>query len=222
MTGSIDVVFLDVGGVIYSDEPYERSMKLALREMGARFTDEEYAQAYDECRRAQQGSFRRRLAKRFLGSEDRVVELAVRAAPHWRYEPHALFGDVRWCVDELRPRYRLGLIANQLHSVREALQRDGLDDAFEVWAISAELGVEKPDPKLYEHALEEAGVEGPRAAMCGDRLDYDVEPAKRAGMRTVWVLRGEAPHDPTREQLEVPDAAVRSLRELPEALERLG
>ena len=43
--------------------------------------------------------------------------------------------------------------------------------------------------------------------MVGDRLDYDVRPAKAAGMRAIWVLRGEAPDDPTPAQLAEPDAA---------------
>jgi putative hydrolase of the HAD superfamily len=57
--------------------------------------------------------------------------------------------------------------------------------------------------------------------MVGDRLDYDVRPARRAGMRTVWVLRGEAPDDPTPEQLAEADGAIRGLDELPNALERI-
>ena len=61
-----------------------------------------------------------------------------------------------------------------------------------------------------------------RSVMAGDRLDYDVEPAAKAGMRTIWVLRGEAPADPTPQQLAVADAAVRTLAELPEAVEALG
>ena len=134
----------------------------------------------------------------------------------------ALFPDVPDCVAELRRGYRLGLIANQLGSVREALARDGLAAAFEIWAISEELGVEKPDPRIYEASVRRAGVHPDRAVMCGDRLDYDVEPATRAGMKTVWVLRGEAPADPTDEQLAVPDAVVRSLEELPSAIESLA
>ena len=46
--------------------------------------------------------------------------------------------------------------------------------------------------------------------MVGDRLDYDVRPAKRVGMRAIWMLRGEAPDEPTPEQLAEADGAVRS------------
>jgi len=58
--------------------------------------------------------------------------------------------------------------------------------------------------------------------MVGDRLDYDMRPAKATGMRAVWVLRGEAPDDPTPAQLEVPDASVEDLTELALVLEELS
>jgi len=57
--------------------------------------------------------------------------------------------------------------------------------------------------------------------MVGDRIDYDVLPAARVGMRTVWILRGEAPRDPTPEQLSIPDGVIRTLRELPSVLDQL-
>ena len=51
--------------------------------------------------------------------------------------------------------------------------------------------------------------------MVGDRLDYDVRPAKAAGMRAVWVLRGEAPDEPTPAQVAESDASVHTLEEVP-------
>ena len=58
--------------------------------------------------------------------------------------------------------------------------------------------------------------------MVGDRLDYDMRPAKLVGMRAIWMLRGEAPDRPTPEQLAETDGAVESLAELPAELERLS
>jgi HAD superfamily hydrolase (TIGR01549 family) len=221
VSSHLDWVFLDIGGPIYSDEPYRRAIRTALRELGASFADEEYEVEYERCRTAQHGSFKSRLARRFLGDAADVEEVARRAARHWEYEPDALYPDVRPALEELATGYRLGVIANQQASVRTALERDGLDGFFEAWAVSEDLGVEKPDPRIFAAALEIAGAAPSRSAMAGDRLDYDVEPARAAGMRAVWVLRGEAPAHPRAEQLAVADAAVRSLAELPAALEEL-
>lgn len=222
MTRHLDVVFLDVGGVLYTDERYRDSLRRALRELGASFGDEEFDRAYAECRALQAGSFRRRLAERFLGPAADPREVERRAARWWRYGPEELYPDARPAVAALRRAgYRLGLLANQPSEVREALTRDGLADAFEVWVVSEDVGLEKPDPRVFARALELAGSPPGRTAMVGDRLDRDVRPAKALGMRTVWVLRGEAPDHPTPEQLAEPDAAIRSLDELPAALEAL-
>ena len=45
----------------------------------------------------------------------------------------------------------------------------------------------------------------------GNRLDTDVRPAKALGLGTVWVLRGEAPPEPTPEQLAEADLSVPDL-----------
>jgi HAD superfamily hydrolase (TIGR01549 family) len=90
-------------------------------------------------------------------------------------------------VDRLASHYRLGLIANQGAECREWLRALGWLERFRVVAFGEERGVFKPDPALFRHALEEAGVEPGQALMVGDRLDNDVAPAASLGMKTAWV-----------------------------------
>ena len=202
---------------------YADALKRALREAGAVFDDEEFEGEYAACRSAQNGSFRRRLATRFLGDDPDLDALERLAWKHWAYPPGVLYDDVVPALQALGGAgYRLGVIANQPTQVRSALERDGLVPYFEVWGVSEDHGLQKPDPALFIHALRTAGVQPDRAAMVGDRLDYDVRPAKTAGMRTVWVLRGEAPDEPTAEQLAEPDVSVRDLRGLVEAIDALA
>lgn len=54
MPGSIDFVFLDIGGVLYDDRIYAEAWRRALREAGGRFTDEDF----DRDRRSPGGSVR--------------------------------------------------------------------------------------------------------------------------------------------------------------------
>jgi HAD superfamily hydrolase (TIGR01549 family) len=216
----IEIVFLDIGGVLYDDTVYARAWHRALRDAGARFTDEEFDAVYARARAEQSGSFRRALMAAFLPGAD-LRRLETIASRYWRYPPTALYDDVLPCLEALRGRYRIGVIANQPGDVRSALARDGVDGSFEVWGVSDELGVGKPDPALFELSVRTAGVAPDRAVMVGDRLDYDVRPAKSIGMRAIWVLRGEAPDEPTPAQLAEADDAIRGLDELPAALERL-
>ncbi len=221
VTGSLSFVFLDVGGVMYDDGVYRQALLRALRELGAEVSEADFAAEYEACRNAQAGSFRERLTRRFLGRDADVGLVEVTAAPYWTYPSGSLEPDVFPCLEALSGRFRLGVIANQLSGVRASMRRDGIERFFEVWAVSEDLGVQKPDRRIFVRALELASVEPSRVAMVGDRLDYDIIPAGATGLQTVWVLRGEAPDDPTTEQLAVADAVIRSLSELPAALERL-
>jgi HAD superfamily hydrolase (TIGR01549 family) len=218
---TIEMVFLDIGGVLYDDTVYARAWHRALRDAGARFTDAEFDEEYTRARTEQSGSFRRRLIARFLPDAD-LRELESLAARYWHYPPAALYDDVLPCLEELQGAYRLGVIANQPGDVRTAMRRDGLEPFFEVWGVSDEMGVGKPDPALFELTVKAAGVAPGESVMVGDRLDYDMRPATQVGMRTVWMLRGEAPDDPTPEQLAEIDAAVETLADLPAELERLS
>src|SRR5688500_16263221 len=108
------MVFLDIGGVLYDDGVYARAWRKALREAGADFTDDEIDAECAACRAAQDGSFRRRLADRFIGPDADVDQLAGVAARHWDYPPNAVQPDAAPALEALNDAgYRLGLIANQ-------------------------------------------------------------------------------------------------------------
>ena len=136
-------------------------------------------------RRAGRGrirSFRVHLATAFLGPDPDLRALEARAARYWQYPPSALHADVVPTLHALLDAgYRLGVIANQPSQVRAAMERDGLVGFFEVWGVSDDLGLHKPDPALFHRTLELAGVTGERTVMVGDRLDYDMRPARRRG-----------------------------------------
>jgi putative hydrolase of the HAD superfamily len=222
MDRAVDVVFFDIGGVMYDDTVYPRALDRALRELGASFDDAEFAATYAEARAAQSGSFRDKLARRFLGPDADVEAVERIASRYWAYPPGSLYPDVLPCLRALSREHRLGIVANQPSVVREALVRDGVAAFFELWNISEDVGLEKPDPRLFARAIAAAAVPAERTAMVGDRLDRDVRPAHAAGMRTVWVLRGEAPDVPTDEQLADADVAIPDLGHLAAGLATLA
>ena len=220
MTDHLDVVFLDVGGPLYGDRPYYEGLLAAIREIRPDADEAAFWAEFEAARADQRGPFTRRLTLLFV-EEDDYERVVKRGRELWAYPPEALQPDVPTALEALATEYRLGVLANQEPWIRDTMHRDGIDRYFEVWAVSGELGVEKPDPGIFEHALEQAGAPAARCAMVGDRLDNDILAAKRHGMRGVWMLRGEAPPVPTEEQLARVDAAVRTLDELPAALRGL-
>ena len=121
----------------------------------------------------------------------------------------------------LATQFQLGLVANSGQAALNALRRDGLQELFTVIALADFVGVEKPDERIFRYALETAGVSSSRAVHVGNRLESDIRPAQKLGIRTVWLLRGDAPPAPTLDQLAEPDAVIISLVGLPTALSRL-
>ena len=102
-----------------------------------------------------------------------------------------LFDDVLSCLSALRERtLRLGVITNNdgPHQ-RRKLAMVGLTDAFDVVAISGEIGVGKPDPAIFAHACAAVSVSPAAALHVGDRLDTDALGAQAAGLLGVWLDR---------------------------------
>jgi polyol permease family len=216
----IDLVLFDLGGTIYDDETYTRALLRAVRQINPGIKEEDFWAVYDGERGRSAGSLRTAIANRFVPGADRAKLVAL-AKRYWEYPVSSLYPDVKPTLTALALKFKLGLVANSGEVALQALRRDGLDDLFDVVALADVVGIEKPNEKIFQYALDKAGVPASRAVHVGNRLDSDIRPAKRVGLRTVWILRGDAPPAPTLEQLAEPDAVVTSLIGVPMALSRL-
>lgn len=130
----------------------------------------------------------RRLLKE-LGIEDEELVSALYAT-FSDISSYALFDDVLPVLQRLESAgYRLGLISNFEGWLEEMLVELEIGHLFEVRIVSGAEGVEKPNPRIYELALERAGAEAQAAVHVGDSPAMDVEPAAAAGMRAVLLDR---------------------------------
>jgi putative hydrolase of the HAD superfamily len=103
----------------------------------------------------------------------------------WRVYP-----DVARTFDALRHRgIKIGLVSNWDCRLPPLLQGLGLWDMFDVPVVSFQVGVEKPDPAIFEHALRAGGATPERCVHVGDSYEQDVVGARRAGIRPVWLRR---------------------------------
>ena len=75
----------------------------------------------------------------------------------------------------------------------DKLLRLGLYDCFTPTAIfvSDQIGISKPNPKLFQRACEEVGVQPRETLYVGDHPTHDIDPANALGMVTVLVRRGK-------------------------------
>jgi putative hydrolase of the HAD superfamily len=151
-------------------------------------------------------------------------KLAEGLAETFRYERARLykpFPDVEPVLGELQGSYHLALVTNGPPCLqREKLRACGLEPFFREVVISGELGIGKPDPRIFEHALSRLNVSPAEAVMVGDGLERDVLGAKQAGLIAVWVRRSD-PHHPLQDAGLSPDAMISGLSEFPEIIGRL-
>jgi HAD superfamily hydrolase (TIGR01509 family) len=82
---------------------------------------------------------------------------------------------------------RLAIVSNSEGTVEALLERMGLKGHFEAVVDSWHLGVTKPDPAIFHHALERLKVDPADAVMVGDSMKADVGGAIAAGMRGVLI-----------------------------------
>jgi putative hydrolase of the HAD superfamily len=141
-------------------------------------------------------------ADRYLGlilEELGVREPSVAAAlGAWRARYNAPVG--LWDVAEpgAEPALRLvrgaglgaGVISNSNGSVARILASLGLDRYLDFVLDSAEVGVEKPDPRIFHLALERAGLEARQAVYVGDLYSVDVLGARGVGMPAILLDPG--------------------------------
>ena len=111
--------------------------------------------------------------------------------PPWHNELERPYADTESVLRQLIAKgYRLGVIANQNPGAKDRLANWGLLQYFDFVLASAEEGISKPDPEIFYRGLTAAKCLPGDAVMVGDRLDNDIAPAKKVGMKTVWVKQG--------------------------------
>lgn len=85
-------------------------------------------------------------------------------------------------LEKLRRKYRLGIVSNFYGNLAAVLKSEGLDKYFDAVADSSVVGVTKPDPKLFMHALDRLGASPAEAVMVGDSVKRDMAGAAAMGM----------------------------------------
>jgi FMN phosphatase YigB (HAD superfamily) len=105
--------------------------------------------------------------------------------------------------------WRVGIVTNgRTSQQRSKALRTGLAGVADAFCVSEELGVRKPDRRIFEEAAQRCGV--PLAGwMVGDSAEADVAGGAAAGLRTVWLTRGREWDT----KLPPPDAAVGTVAE---------
>jgi epoxide hydrolase-like predicted phosphatase len=181
---TIKAVFFDLGGVILRTEFQAPRQQLAEK-LGMEYDDlDRIVFDSDSGRRASLGE---------ITSADHwasVLQRLKRPASELALIRDEFFaGDIvdRTLIEyirSLRGKYKTGLISNAWSDLRDFIVREKFDDAFDKMIISAEVGAVKPEPKIFQIALEQFGVNADEAIFVDD-FYANIEGCEKAGIKGI-------------------------------------
>ena len=181
---SIRAVFFDLGGVIVRTEFQAPRQRLAER-LGMEYDDlVKIVFDSDSGYKATMGE---------ISSDEHwasVIQRLKRPASELSAIRDEFFaGDIvdRTLLDylrSLRGKYKTGLISNAWGDLRDYIVKEKFDDAFDKMIISAEVGAAKPEPKIFQIALEQLGVR-PKEAVFVDDFLINIEGCEKVGLKGI-------------------------------------
>ncbi len=112
-----------------------------------------------------------------------------------------LVPNTRSILNYLKPRYHLHIITNGFEEIQEhKLHMAGISDYFDKIVNSEMAGVKKPNPKIFNLALELANTDAGRSLMIGDNIEADILGAQAVGFNAIHF---NAHNDPAHNHCEM-------------------
>jgi epoxide hydrolase-like predicted phosphatase len=181
---AVRAFFFDLGGVVVRTEYQAPREHLAER---LNTTYEDLYRIVFESETSRLASIGQTTTEAHWEAVTRKLGRPVAEAPAIRTEFFA--GDVLDIellafIRSLRPRFKTGVISNAWPDLRQYLVDHKAADAFDDLVVSAEVGIMKPDPRIYRMALERTGVTAGESVFLDDTA-ANVDAARKLGMRGI-------------------------------------
>lgn len=229
-TPLLDIVLFDLDDTLYSTTEFAHTARReAIRAMiatGLRVPEDEGVSELAEVVAEFSSNYEHhldrlldRLGPAALGGRNPAVLVAAGVVAYHRAKERGLhpLPDAQALLEALRAAgVRMGVVTAGLQVKQaEKLIRTGILPYLDPAAVffSDQMGVSKPNPKIYAKACRALGVPPGRALYVGDRAAHDVGPARAAGLKTC-LYRGAAGKYAHDVAAVAPDHDVRDLREL--------
>ena len=122
----------------------------------------------------------------------RYIAAAVMAYHAQKIKLITLYDDVKSCLEKLKESsIKTAIITDGIPVKQyEKILRLGIDDLIDLVVISDEIGIRKPNPKLFSYCLNKFKVKGRETIYVGDNIYKDIFPAKLNDIHSVYIHRG--------------------------------
>ena len=212
MTEELDAIMFDAGGVLWDLRPsHQELFDKTLKAHGIETEPDRLSKAIRKAERETDNDFaglKGADEALFWKDFDAIVlgELGLDNDPEYfsaelsaefrsvlnKVDSWVAYPDATPALEAARRRdFKLGLISNATELARRVLKNLDMERYFDFIVISEEVGVRKPDPRIFEIALEMANTRPERSLFLGDKPATDAMGATRAGMMAVLVDRND-------------------------------
>jgi len=181
---TLRAIFFDLGGVIMRTEYQAPREQLAER---LNMTYEDISKIVFESETSRQASLGEISVEEHWRAITRKLRLPAARAESVRTEFFAgdvIDRDLLTFIRSLRPRIKIGAISNAWGDMRNYIIKNQFDDVFDELILSAEVGMMKPQPEIYQLALKQAQVQAQEAAFVDD-TPRNVEAANALGLHGI-------------------------------------
>jgi putative hydrolase of the HAD superfamily len=133
------------------------------------------------------------------------------------------FDDVEQTMEVVSKQYDLGIISNQSRvPVLHLLKYSNIGVFFKVIVLSSNVQMKKPNPKIFQLAVDTAECHPEDCIMVGDRLDIDIGPANKLGMKTIRITNSIFKSQQPIDKFEQPMYTVSNLGDIPKLLLKIS
>jgi putative hydrolase of the HAD superfamily len=128
-----------------------------------------------------------------------------------------LYDEASATLSILKKKYKLALVSNCAVGTDKVIRSLGLADFFDCITLSYQVGVRKPDKRLYLEALRSLGLEANESVFVADEIS-DLEGAREIGLKTILVLQGHNTFQEAKDLNFKPDFQITQISEITKIL----
>ena len=165
------VILLDLGGVLWDIGGGERF----LRRLGSRLSRAEELEFWSRSGWLERLDIGDCTLNEFASSLIRELQLSAQpdqVLAELAKIDRGLFPGAMEVLEELRGRYLRACLSNNNELHWERLRATGLESGFERCYLSHEIGLRKPDPRAFQHVVEDLDVAAERILFLDDRAEH--------------------------------------------------
>ncbi|ERJ12230.1 YjjG family noncanonical pyrimidine nucleotidase [Haloplasma contractile] len=195
-----DIIIFDADETLFDFKKTERvALRDTMLEFNVDYNEAEHLNIYKEINtaiwkeledgRITQNQLKVERFSRFLGKLNYNIEASIFGKAYMNHlaKGSYLFKDSVELVENLSNGFKLMIITNGLKSVQEhRIKKSIIADYFESIIVSEEVGVSKPDPKIFEIALRTYNIDKKKILIVGDSLTSDIQGGINYGIDTCW------------------------------------